>query len=70
MPGDYKGAMLQMNKFVKDLLKVETVGTARTVKLPVNLASTATLQGSTATPRAEKPVKAQFEVEIVLKPEG
>jgi hypothetical protein len=39
------------------------------VKLPVNLASTATLQGSTAAPRAEKAVKAQFEVEIVLKPE-
>jgi hypothetical protein len=70
MPGDYKGTMVQMNKFVKDLLKVETVASARTTKLPVNLASTATLQGSTATPRAEKPVKAQFEVEVVLKPEG
>jgi hypothetical protein len=70
MPGDYKGVMVQMNKFVKDLLKLEAVASARTTKLPVNLASTATLQGSTATPRAEKPVKAQFEVEVVLKPEG
>jgi hypothetical protein len=69
MPSDYKGAMQQINKFVKDLLRTETVASARTVKLPVNLASTATLQGSTAAPRAEKPVKAQFEVEIVLKPE-
>jgi hypothetical protein len=69
MPSDYKGAMQQINKFVKDLQRTETVASARTVKLPVNLASTATLQGSTAAPRAEKAVKAQFEVEIVLKPE-
>jgi hypothetical protein len=69
-PGDYKGAMQQINKFVKDLQKLETVASAHTVKLPVNLASTATLQGSTAAPRAEKPVKAQFEVEVVLKPEA
>jgi anti-anti-sigma regulatory factor len=70
IPGDYKGVMVQLNKFVKDLLKGDTVASARTTKLPVNLASNATLQGSTAMPRAEKPVKAQFEVEVVLKPEG
>jgi hypothetical protein len=70
MPSDYKGAMQQINKFVRDLLRAEMVASARTVKLPVNLASTATLQGSTAAPRAEKAVKAQFEVEIVLKPEA
>jgi hypothetical protein len=67
-PGDFKGTMASINKFVKDLGKVESVAQARTVKLPLNLASNATLRGSTAAPRREQPVTAQFEVEVVLKP--
>jgi hypothetical protein len=70
VPGDYKGAMQSVNKFVRDLQKIDSVANARTVKLPVDLASSATLKGSTASPRLEKPVKAQFEVEVVLKPEA
>jgi len=68
MPGDFKGALAGINKFVKDLTKLDPVAQARTVKLPVNLASNATLSGSTSTPRKEQPVTAQFEVEVVLKP--
>jgi hypothetical protein len=68
MPGDIKSALAGINKFVKDLARQESVAQARTVKLPVNLASNATLTGSTASPRKEQPVIAQFEVEVVLKP--
>ena len=68
MPGDFKGALAGINKFVKDLGKQEAVAQARTIKLPLNLASNATLSGSTASRRVEQPITAQFEVEVVLKP--
>jgi hypothetical protein len=66
-PGDLTGATDAVNKFVKDLARSEMVASARTVKLPVDVGSSATLRGSTADPRREQPVKVQFEVEVVLK---
>jgi hypothetical protein len=65
---DQKAVLATINKFVKDLGGSELVATARTVKLPVNLASSAKLSGSTANPRREQPQLAPFEVELVLKP--
>ena len=67
-PSDQKAVLATINKFVKDLGGSELVATARTVKLPVNLASSAKLSGSTANPRREQPQLAPFEVELVLKP--
>jgi hypothetical protein len=67
-PGDFKGALATINKFIKDLDKNDVVSAARTTKLPLNLASSARLSGSTAAPRREQPQLAQFEIEVVLKP--
>jgi hypothetical protein len=67
-PGDYKTALANMNSFVRDIGKNEKVAEAKVVKMPLNLASSATLSGSTATPRQERPEQAQFEVELTLKP--
>ena len=67
-PSDQKALLAAINKFVKDLSGNELVASARTVKLPVNLASSAKLTGSTANPRREQPQLAPFEVELVLKP--
>jgi hypothetical protein len=66
-PGDFTGALSAVNKFVKDLARQEPVAAARTVKLPIDPGSSATLRGSTADSRQEEPVKVQFEVEVVLK---
>jgi hypothetical protein len=66
-PGDFTGALNTVNKFVKDLARQEPVAVARTVKLPIDPGSSATLRGSTADSRQEEPVKVQFEVEVVLK---
>jgi hypothetical protein len=66
-PGEMTGATDTVNKFVKDLSRHEWVAAARTVKLPVDAGSGATLRGSTADSRKEQPVKLQFEVEVVLK---
>jgi len=67
-PSDQKALLASINRFLKDLSRSELVSTAHTVKLPVNLASSAKLSGSTANPRREQPQLAQFEVEVVLKP--
>ena len=67
-PSDQRALLASINKFLKDLGSSELVSTARTVKLPVNLASSAKLSGSTANPRREQPQLAQFEVEVALKP--
>ena len=67
-PSEQKAVLATINKFVKDLARSESVSAARTVRLPVNFASTAKLTGSTANPRREQPQLAQFEVEVVLKP--
>jgi hypothetical protein len=66
-PGDFTGALNAVNKFVKDLARHESVAAARTVKLPIDPGSAATLRGTTADSRKEQPVKVQFEVEVVLK---
>jgi hypothetical protein len=66
-PGDFTGALNTVNKFVKDLARHELVASARTVKLPIDPGSSATLRGSTADSRKGEPVKVQFEVEVVLK---
>jgi len=66
-PGDLTGATNSVNKFVKDLSRHEWVAAARTVKLPIDAGSSATLRGSTADSRKEQPVTVQFEVEVVLK---
>jgi hypothetical protein len=67
-PSDQKALLASINRFLKDLSRSELVSAAHTVKLPVNLASSAKLSGSTANPRREQPQLAQFEVEVVLKP--
>jgi hypothetical protein len=67
-PSDHKALLAGINKLLKDLNGSELVSTARTVKLPVNLASSAKLSGSTANPLREQPQLAQFEVEVALKP--
>jgi len=67
-PGDYKAALANMNSFVRDIGKNDKVAEAKVVKMPLNLASSATLSGSTATPRQERPEQAQFEIELTLKP--
>jgi hypothetical protein len=66
-PGDFTGALNAVNKFIKDLARHESVAAARTVKLPIDPGSSATLRGTTADSRKEQPVKVQFEVEVVLK---
>ena len=67
-PSDQKAVLARINKFVKDLDRSELVSSAHTLKLPVNLASSAKLSGSTANPRREQPQLAPFEVELALKP--
>jgi hypothetical protein len=67
-PSDQKAVLATISKFVKDLAGSELVASAHTVKLPVNLASSAKLTGSTANPRSEQPQLAPFQVELVLKP--
>jgi hypothetical protein len=66
-PGDFTGALNTVNKFARDLARHESVAAARTVKLPIDPGSSATLRGTTADSRKEQPVKVQFEVEVVLK---
>jgi hypothetical protein len=67
-PGDFKGALANITSFVRELSKSESVAEAKVVKMPLNLSSTATLTGSTASLRQEQPQSAQFDVEVRLKP--
>jgi hypothetical protein len=67
-PGDYRAALANMNSFIRDIGKNDKVAEAKVVKMPLNLASSATLSGSTATPRQERPEQAQFQIELTLKP--
>jgi hypothetical protein len=67
-PGDFKSALANINSFVRDLSKNENVADAKVTKMPLNLSSSATLTGSTASLRQEQPQSAQFDVEIRLKP--
>jgi hypothetical protein len=67
-PGDIATALNIVNKLVKDLGRQELVASARTTRQPVNLASGATMRGSTTDARKAQPVPVQFDVELVLKP--
>ncbi len=67
-PGDFKSALANINSFVRDLSKNENVADTKVTKMPLNLSSSATLTGSTASLRQEQPQSAQFDVEIRLKP--
>ena len=67
-PGDMKGALSTINSFVRELGKNDKVAEARVAKMPVNLASSESLSGSTASPRREQAHASQFDVEVTLKP--
>jgi hypothetical protein len=67
-PGDIKGALASINTFVRELGKSDKVAEVKVTKMPLNLASTGSLSGSTATARQEQPQTSQFDVELVLKP--
>jgi hypothetical protein len=67
-PGDFKGALANITSFVRELSKSDNVAEAKVVKMPLNLSSSATLTGSTASLRQEQPQSAQFDVEVRLKP--
>jgi hypothetical protein len=67
-PGDIAGALSAVNKLVKDLGRQESVASARTTRMPVNLGSGATMRGSTSDARKAQPVPVQFDLEVVLKP--
>ena len=67
-PGDIKGALASINTFVRELAKNDQVAEAKVAKMPLNLASTGSLTGSTASARQEQSQTSQFDVELVLKP--
>jgi hypothetical protein len=67
-PGDIKGALSTINSFVRELGKSDKVAEVKVTKMPLNLASTGSLSGSTANPRREQPQASQFDVEVTLKP--
>jgi hypothetical protein len=67
-PGDFKSALANINNFVRDLAKNEKVAEAKVTKMPLNLSSSATLTGSTASQHHEQAQAAQFDVEVRLKP--
>src|SRR5262245_41201957 len=67
-PGDMKGTLSTINSFVRELGKNDKVAEARVAKMPVNLRSTESLSGSTASPRREQAHASQFDVEVTLKP--
>jgi hypothetical protein len=67
-PGDIKGALANINSFVRELGKSDKVAEAKVSRMPLNFASTGNLSGSTANPHLEKPQTSQFDVEVVFKP--
>jgi hypothetical protein len=68
-PGDIKGALDSINSFVRDLGKNDKVAEVKVTKMPVNLASSGNLSGSTAAnPRQEQAQASQFDVQVTLKP--
>jgi len=67
-PGDFRAALASINSFVRDLAKNENVADVKVIKMPLNLASNATLSGSTATQRQVQAQNAQFDIQVVLKP--
>jgi hypothetical protein len=67
-PGDMKGALSVINSFVRELGKSDKVAEVKVTKMPLNLASSGSLSGSTANARREQPQASQFDVEVTLKP--
>jgi hypothetical protein len=67
-PGDFKSALANVTNFVRELSKNENVAEAKVTKMPLNVSSTATLMGTTASLRQEQPQSAQFDIEVRLKP--
>ena len=67
-PGDFKSALANITSFVRELSKNESVAEAKVAKMPLNLSSSATLTGSTASRRQEQSQSALFDVEVRLKP--
>jgi len=68
-PGDIKGALTSINSFVRDLGKNDKVAEVKVTKMPLNLASSGNLSGSTAAnPRQEQAQKSQFDVQLTFKP--
>jgi hypothetical protein len=65
---DIKGALSNINSFVRELGKSDKVAEVKVTKMPVNLASSGSLSGSTTSARQEQPQTSQFDVELVLKP--
>lgn len=67
-PGDFKSALANINNFVRELAKNKNVAEAKVSRMPLNLSSSATLTGSTASQHQEQAQAAQFDVEVRLKP--
>jgi hypothetical protein len=68
-PGDIKGALASINSFVRDLGKNDKVAEVKVTKMPLNLASSGNLSGSTAAnPRQEQAQTSQFDVQLTFKP--
>ncbi|HTT40191.1 MAG TPA: hypothetical protein VMH32_21275 [Burkholderiales bacterium] len=67
-PGDYKETLASLNSFARDLGTNDKVAGAKIVKVPLNVASSGTLSGSTTAPRREGTEPARFVVEVTLKP--
>jgi hypothetical protein len=66
-PGDIKGALANINSFVRELGKSDKVAEAKVSRMPLNFASSGNLSGSTANPHGET-AASQFDVEVVFKP--
>ena len=64
----HQGSAGEHQHFVRELGKNEKVAEAKVTKMPLNLASTGSLSGSTASARQKQPQTSQFDVEVVLKP--
>jgi hypothetical protein len=67
-PGDIKGSLANINSFVRELGKSEQVAEVKVTKMPLDLASSGTLSGSTSSARQEQAQASHFDVELVLKP--
>jgi hypothetical protein len=65
---EIKSALSNINSFVRELGKSDAVAEVKVAKMPVNLASSGSLSGSTTSARQERPQISQFDVELVLKP--
>ncbi|MEO8628214.1 MAG: hypothetical protein ABI612_08935 [Betaproteobacteria bacterium] len=67
-PGDFRSALVNINNLVRELGRNDSVAEVKVIKMPLNLASTGTLAGTTSSQQHEQPQNAQFDVELVMKP--